>query len=110
MVVQEVFGVGWAGRRKLWDGFCGQTGRLMADAHSPACPAGSGTGSDLVYLWTGGLNREDGCGEPKLAGRRTKTQCVERSSFDLRSGMTLPAGQLAQFQNQPCWVERVKHI
>ena len=55
MVVQEVFGVGWAGRRKLRDGFCGQTGRLKADARSPACLAGSGTGSDLVYLWTGDL-------------------------------------------------------
>ena len=35
MVVQEVFGVGWARRRKLRDGFCGKTGRLKADARSP---------------------------------------------------------------------------
>ena len=69
MVVQEAFGVGWA---RLRDGFCWQTGRLKADARSPAFPAGSGAGSDSAYLWTGGSNREDGCGEPESAGRRTK--------------------------------------
>ena len=76
MVVHEAFGVGWARRRKLRDRFCGKKGRLKANAHSPACPAGSGAGSDSAYLWTGGSNREDGCGEPKLAGRRTKTQYI----------------------------------
>ena len=110
MVVQEAFGVGWARRRKLRDGFCVKTGRLKADVRSPACPAGSGTGSDSAYLWTGGSNREDACGEPESAGRRTKTQCVECSSFDLRSGVTSQAGQPVRFRNQPCWVERVKHV
>ena len=62
--------------RKLRDGFCRKTGRLKADARSPACPAGSGAGSDSAYLRTGGSNREDGCGEPESAGRRTKTQCA----------------------------------
>ena len=82
MVVQEVFG--WARRRRFRDGFCGKTGHLKANAHSPACPAGSGAGSDSAYLWMGGSDREDGCGEPESAGRRMKTQRVERSSFDLR--------------------------
>ena len=54
MVVQEAFGVGRARRRKLRDGFCGKMVRLKADARSPACPAGSGAGSDSAYLWTGG--------------------------------------------------------
>ena len=58
---------------------------MKADARSPAYLAGSGTGSDLAYLWTGGSKHEDGCREPESGGRRTKTQCAERSSFDLRS-------------------------
>ena len=61
--------LGW--KRKLRDGFCGEMVCLKTDAHLPACPAG-------------GSNREDCCGEPESAGRRTKTQCVECSSIDLR--------------------------
>ena len=49
------FGVSWAGRRKLRDGFCGYRGGgggggLKLNAHLLACLAGSGAGSDSAYL------------------------------------------------------------
>ena len=55
-------------------------GYLKANARSPAFPAGSDAGSDSVYLWTDGWDREDGCGEPKSAGKRlivSKTSVYE---------------------------------
>ena len=91
MVVQEAFGVGWARRRKLRDGFCGE--RLKADASWPACPAGSGAGSDSANIWTSGSNREDGCGEPESAGRKDENT-VSSDPLIYVGGVTSPAGAI----------------